>query len=187
MDYENFKKEFKKYDNHDWTKEDKKYDAFEEWTTDDDWEAIDKETNKSSKKWEFPNLGMYNQASLKDGRHWLRVVEGYEQPKSDIREKIDRFVHERFVGPVDNDGNFYHPEAQNDMVNSPAHYTRGSQEVIDIIEESIQDAPDVKAGMLQAQTLKYLLRLWLKNNAPQDAQKAQWYLTRLIKHLKETE
>ena len=197
MDYDKFKKEFKKYDNHDWTKEDKKYEPFEEWTTDDNWEVIDKETNKSSKKWEFPNLNMYDQASLAQGRHWLRVVEGFDRSKdtpiqeaaarvSDIREKIDRFVHDR-VPPVDNDGNFYHPEAQNDMVNSPAHYTRGSQEVIDIIEESIQDAPDVKAGMLQAQTLKYLLRLWLKGNAPQDAQKAQWYLTRLIKHLKETE
>ena len=80
----------------------------------------------------------------------------------------------------------FHPFGQKDMVNSPAHYTRGTQEVIDIIEEAIQDAPDVKAGMLQAQTLKYLLRLWLKSNAPQDAEKAQWYLTRLIDHLKET-
>ena len=51
------------------------------------------------------------------------------------------------------------------------------------IEEAIQDAPDVKAGMLQAQALKYMLRLWLKSNAAQDAQKAQWYLNRLIEHL----
>ena len=197
MDYENFKKEFKKYDNHDWTEADRKYEPFEEWTTDDNWEVLDKETNKASKNWEFPNLSMYDQASLKDGRHWLRVVEGYDRPKdtpidkaaarvSEIREKIDRFVHDR-VGPVDNDGNFYHPQAQNDMVNSPSHYTRGKQEAIDIIEEAIQDAPDVKAGMLQAQALKYLLRLWLKGNAPQDSQKAQWYLARLIKHLKENE
>ena len=80
----------------------------------------------------------------------------------------------------------FHPFGQKDMVNSPSHYTRGTQEVIDIIEEAIQDAPDVKAGMLQAQTLKYLLRLWLKGNAPQDAEKAQWYLTRLIDHLGNT-
>ena len=163
MDYEEFKKEFKKYDDHDWTEVDRNYS--------------------------LPNL--------KDGKHWLRIVEGYDKPKetSDdevterkrtIREDIDRFVHKHYVGPVDNDGNFYHPESQNDMVNSPAHYTRGSQECIDIIEEAIQDAPDVKAGMLQAQVLKYLLRLWLKSNAPQDAQKAQWYLTRLINHLGET-
>ena len=86
----------------------------------------------------------------------------------------------------DNRDVIFHPFGQKDMVNSPAHYTRGKQEVIDIIEEAIQDAPDVKAGMLQAQTLKYLLRLWLKGNAPQDAEKAQWYLKRLIDHLKET-
>ena len=69
---------------------------------------------------------------------------------------------------------------KSDAVNSPAHYTRGSQEAIDIIEEVIQDAPSVTEGMLQAQVLKYLLRLWLKDNPAQDAQKARWYLDRLI-------
>ena len=72
---------------------------------------------------------------------------------------------------------------QNDAVNSPSHYTRGSQEAIDIIEESIQDAPDPVLGMLQAQALKYLLRLWLKENSKQDAEKARWYLNRLIEKL----
>ena len=153
MDYDKFKKE---------------YEAFEEWNQDKGWEYLDNKTFKNTKKWDLPNLSMYNQADLRDGKRWLKIVEGYDK-----------------VGPVDNDGNFYHPAAQNDMVNSPAHYTRGSQECIDIIEEAIQDAPDVKAGMLQAQALKYMLRLWLKSNAPQDAQKAQWYLTRLIKHLEE--
>ena len=70
-----------------------------------------------------------------------------------------------------------------DGVNSPAHYTRGTQEAIDIIEEAIQDAPDVKSGMLQAQVLKYLLRLWLKDDSKQDAEKARWYLNRLIDKL----
>ena len=72
---------------------------------------------------------------------------------------------------------------KSDKVNSPAHYTRGSQEAIDIIEEAIQDAPEVKAGMLQAQALKYLLRLWLKDDPKQDAEKARWYLNRLIDSL----
>ena len=72
---------------------------------------------------------------------------------------------------------------KSDSVNSPAHYTRGSQEAIDIIEEAIQDAPSVEAGMLQAQVLKYLLRLWLKENSTEDAQKARWYLNRLIDKL----
>ena len=75
------------------------------------------------------------------------------------------------------------PWRLSDPVNSPAHYTRGSKEAIEIIEEAIQDAPDVKSGMLQAQVLKYLLRLWLKDNPEQDAKKAQWYLNRLVDSL----
>ena len=70
-----------------------------------------------------------------------------------------------------------------DMVNSPAHYTRGTQEAISIIEEAIQDADDPVVGMLHAQSLKYLLRIWLKGNAKQDAEKARWYLNRLISKL----
>ena len=180
MDYDFFNSEYKKYE--DWESNKK------------DWEYLDNETFKNSNKWDFPNLDMHNQASLKDGKHWLRIAEGYDSEKdtpideavarvNEVRENIDRFVHERYVAPVDNDGEIFHPFGQKDMVNSPAHYTRGTQECIDIIEEAIQDAPDVKAGMLQAQALKYMLRLWLKGNAPQDSEKARWYLNRLIEHL----
>ncbi len=77
----------------------------------------------------------------------------------------------------------FSPYGTSDAVNSPAHYTRGKQEAIEIIEEAIQDAPDVKCGMLQAQALKYLLRVWLKDNSKQDLEKARWYLNRLIDSL----
>lgn len=70
-----------------------------------------------------------------------------------------------------------------DMVNSPAHYTRGTQEVIDIIEQAIGDAPSTAEGYLQGQALKYLLRVWLKDNPRQDCEKAVWYLNRLISKL----
>ena len=73
--------------------------------------------------------------------------------------------------------------AKRDAVNSPSHYTNGSQEAIVTIEEAIEDAPSVKAGMLQGQVLKYLLRVWLKDNPLQDLKKAQWYLNRLIDSL----
>ena len=72
------------------------------------------------------------------------------------------------------------PWRQPDMVNSPAHYTSGRYEAIDVIEDAIEEAPSVKAGMLQAQALKYLLRLWHKIDAKEDAEKARWYLNRLI-------
>ena len=69
---------------------------------------------------------------------------------------------------------------KSDSVNSPSHYTRGSQEAIDTIEEAIANAPNPGLGMLQAQVLKYLLRMWLKDNPLEDAKKAQWYLNRLV-------
>ena len=73
--------------------------------------------------------------------------------------------------------------AKEDRVNSPSHYTRGTQEAIEIIEEAIDAAPSNKLGMLQAQVLKYLLRMWHKDNPSEDARKAQWYLNRLVDSL----
>lgn len=67
-----------------------------------------------------------------------------------------------------------------DRVNSPSHYTSGKVEAIDIIEDAIASAPNPTFGFLQAQVLKYLLRMWLKDNPLEDAKKAQWYLNRLI-------
>ena len=74
-------------------------------------------------------------------------------------------------------------KSKGDRVNSPTHYTQGTQEAIEIIEEAIDAAPSVQAGMLQAQVLKYLLRLWHKDNPSEDARKAQWYLNRLVDSL----
>ena len=70
-----------------------------------------------------------------------------------------------------------------DRVNSPSHYRAGSQEAIDIIEDAVRHAPNAVEGMLQAQVLKYILRLWHKDNTLEDARKAQWYLNRLIEKL----
>ena len=75
------------------------------------------------------------------------------------------------------------PMSKRDDVNNPAHYTNGSQEAIVTIEEAIEEAPSMKAGFLHGQVLKYLLRVWLKDNPLQDLKKAQWYLTRLIDSL----
>ena len=74
----------------------------------------------------------------------------------------------------------------NSMVNSPAHYTKGRFEAIDVIEDVIRDAPDPISGMLLGNTLKYLLRVWLIADPHQDASKVRWYLNRLLAHL-ETE
>lgn len=68
-------------------------------------------------------------------------------------------------------------------VDHPAHYTSGGQEVIDTIEDVVKDAPDPVLGGLQWNTLKYVMRLWLKDNPKKDAMKARWYLDRLISKL----
>ena len=70
-----------------------------------------------------------------------------------------------------------------DMVNHPPHYTRGRFEAIEVIEDAIKDAPHSEAAFNQGQALKYLLRLWNKVDAKEDAEKARWYLNRLINHL----
>ena len=142
---------------------------------------------KKYEDWESNYLPKHTQeekALIKDGNHWLKVVDGYNKP--DVLTFGSSLSPDTISFGSASD-QIFHPFGQKDMVNSPAHYTRGTQEVIDIIEESIQDAPDVKAGMLQAQALKYMLRLWLKGNAPQDAEKARWYLNRLIEHLENSQ
>ena len=70
-----------------------------------------------------------------------------------------------------------------DKVNHPPHYTKGKYEAIDVIEDAVQFAPDSVIGGLQWQALKYILRMWHKDKALEDAKKAQWYLTRLIETL----
>ena len=57
--------------------------------------------------------------------------------------------------------------------------------MIDIIEGAVKDAPSTIYGMLQGQVLKYMLRVWLKDNPLEDMKKARWYLDRLIQHFEE--
>ena len=71
-----------------------------------------------------------------------------------------------------------------DPVN-PQHYRNYRIEVIDILEDAVARAPDAVKGSLQYQVLKYMLRLWDKENPLQDAQKSRWYLDRLISKLEE--
>ena len=72
-----------------------------------------------------------------------------------------------------------------DPVNSPSHYKYGKFEVIEVLEEAVRLAPDPVKGSLQYQVLKYMLRLWGKENPLQDAKKSRWYLNRLIDNMEE--
>jgi hypothetical protein len=72
-------------------------------------------------------------------------------------------------------------------VNHPSHYTAGRTEVIDFIEDCVRQAPDAVVGGLQWQVLKYISRLWLKDDPALDAGKARFYLNRLISTLDKPE
>lgn len=70
-----------------------------------------------------------------------------------------------------------------DAVNHPAHYTAGKVEVIEVIEDWVQHAPNTVTGGLHWQVIKYVSRAWLKGNPYEDFKKARWYLDRLINTL----
>lgn len=59
-----------------------------------------------------------------------------------------------------------------DPVNSPAHYTQGTMEVIEAIE-------GLQLNYHQGNIIKYVSRYNMKGGI-QDLQKARWYLDRLI-------
>jgi hypothetical protein len=66
---------------------------------------------------------------------------------------------------------------------NPSHYRRGPVEAINVIEAAVSDAPHMVPAYLQGQALKYLLRIWCKGNALEDARKCRWYIDRLIAKL----
>jgi hypothetical protein len=69
-----------------------------------------------------------------------------------------------------------------DNVNHPKHYTRGSIECIDFIED--QELGD---GFCYGNAIKYLVRARHKSNEVEDLKKARWYVDRLIKRKEESD
>lgn len=133
-----------------------------------DYEKFKKELEEYD-DWERINLGKHNVTRPRVPGKPIKL-EG-KHARNDAWLRIDEF----------------RGSGRGDRVNSPSHYTRGKQEVIDTIEEAVQDAPTPGKGLLQGQVLKYMLRVWLKDNPLEDLKKAQWYLTRLISKMEEEE
>ena len=76
----------------------------------------------------------------------------------------------------------YENEVQFDNVNSPAHYMHGKKETIDVIRDCMEN--DEYHGYLKGNVLKYVSRYKFKGEPLQDLEKAQWYLNRLVKEVK---
>lgn len=64
------------------------------------------------------------------------------------------------------------------VVNHPKHYTSGGIETIDFLKAKL--SPEQYEGFLLGNVLKYVSRLGKKDDAKQDAKKAQWYLNRYV-------
>lgn len=66
----------------------------------------------------------------------------------------------------------------NDLINHPQHYTFGTIEVIDVLE-------DWKLNYHLGNVVKYVARAEHKGNTLDDLMKARWYLDRYIRKLQD--
>ena len=66
-------------------------------------------------------------------------------------------------------------------MHSPSHYMHGKKETIDVIRDCMEN--DEYHGYLKGNVLKYVSRYKFKGEPLQDLEKAQWYLSRLIKEV----
>lgn len=74
-------------------------------------------------------------------------------------------------------------ESNDLMVSRPSHYqSETGLEVIDVIEAFTFDLKGIEATDT-GNILKYICR-WNAKNGLQDLEKAQWYLTHLIEHVR---
>lgn len=92
------------------------------------------------------------------------------------------------VNDIEQEINNQENETQDtDNVNHPSHYTQGSVEVIDILEQQAnimaESGVDARAIPSITNALKYLCRFQSKGTAVQDIDKAIWYLNRVKQYL----
>ncbi len=91
----------------------------------------------------------------------------------------DDEVRINVIGQNGNDGDHYDAIPEDiDMVNHPPHYTRGSIECIDAMKAAL--TAEQYKGYLKGAAFKYLWRLDHKGDAAENAEKAIWYLKKLL-------
>ena len=100
---------------------------------------------------------------------WDKVAQGL--PKDDERHEYVKMAKDIQSIVIE----------QEDMVNSPNHYTSGSIECIDGIEASM--SAEAFKGYCKGAALKYLWRYERKDKSLEDLKKAQWYLNKLIEEV----
>lgn len=140
-----------------------------------------KKMNKSARIREQLALGLTNDGEIAAivgcTKTLVSVVKsGYKQHKRKLaRTKNKRFVSHQLalknkpLEPVV----FTYPTVEDDVVNSPKHYTAGGIEVYDFI---VAKGLNYELGNV----VKYVSRAGRKGNMLEDLHKAQWYLTAAI-------
>jgi len=73
---------------------------------------------------------------------------------------------------------------QFDEVTRPEHYNHGKYETIDVIIDTLGEYEAI--NYCHGNVLKYTIRMWHKGNPVKDAQKAQWYLNKMVELLEKT-
>ena len=72
-----------------------------------------------------------------------------------------------------------------DMVNSPAHYSDSNIETIDYIVDVLGEYEAI--SYCHGNIIKYTgSRLWKKGNPIEDAKKARWYMDKMIQLMEKT-
>ena len=105
-------------------------------------------------------------------KEWVADEQLYNFNKGDWQPKDnDGFIHEELVDIID--------------PTNPAYYKDKKIEIIDCIENIVDDLPP-KEAFNAGQVIKYISRYNNKNGL-EDLKKAEWYLGRLIKNVKERE
>lgn len=107
----------------------------------------------------------------KQGYCWYLFYECLEKIEElDIAEETKEEVNEEM-------------KPDKEMINHPVHYTHGKIECIDAIESATCDLTGVEA-VCTGNVIKYVWR-WKLKNGIEDLEKAEWYLNKLIKKIKE--
>ena len=76
----------------------------------------------------------------------------------------------------------YENKRKHTNVHSPSHYMHGKKETIDVIRDCMES--DEYHGYLKGNVLKYVSRYKFKGEPLEDLEKANWYLNRLVKEVK---
>ncbi len=93
-------------------------------------------------------------------------------------------MNDDLFDPIYNVPSGFHPQYENE-ISHPQHYTSGDNgiEFIDAIRAALGKRGFI--DFLRGQIMKYMWRIMLKGTALKDAEKAKWYLEKLISVLGE--